>query len=64
LDAAAASGKSSLRNDKRATEAKRGDELDDKANTSFDDVNETNFFEQHADLEKNTSLSHSLHFGF
>ncbi len=43
MDAGGASGKSSLRNDKPATEAKRSDELDDKATTRFDDVNEINF---------------------
>jgi hypothetical protein len=44
FDEDSACGKSSLRNDKPATEAKSGDELDDKAKTSFDDGNEIKFF--------------------
>jgi hypothetical protein len=44
LDEDSACGKSSLRNDKPATEAESGDELDDKAKASFDDGNEIKFF--------------------
>ena len=60
MDAETTSGKSSLRNAKPASEARRIEKLDDKAKTGFDGGNEAKTKEQ-AELEKKASLNIFLH---
>jgi hypothetical protein len=60
LDAGANSSKSSQRNEKSATEAKKSDELNDKAKTGSDDRNAEKFFKSRQNQKRMQAFAHIL----